>query len=954
MAPDNKPINNKSSGLISKSQEQNIKDLGEKIDLMIQQVDTLDSKMRSRSAEGNTLDVKVIRALNNVMKSVPETLQQFSQEILQQSKLARQQPQKGQYNDAFRNKRAEAKEKKEHLEKQKQEFMGLVSKLGEEMKLVGKPGGQISEIKDTLNKLHAIVNKSTQHQLQKTLGELQAMINEHKQNQLQDALDDLENIINDHKQNQKEQKAPISPETHAHDVTSIKNQAQQNAGINQPDAPKSASKSAADISQSPQHSSPVTPTATAQQQEPQKTPPPVPPKPSKNTIEELKAKIAQAQQNAGISQPDTPKSASKSAEDISQSTQHSSPATPTGTTQQHEPQKTPPPVPPKPSKDTIDELKAKIAQAQAQAQQNAGISQSDVPKSASKSAADIPQSPQHSSPVTPTATAQQHEPQKTPPPVPPKPSKNIIEELKAKISQTQQQVNQQSYINPSSSPQPLSSTIEHAKDRVLTLDPQYRHAQAAQNMSGPDAETNQMPVDQILQAFKDLKALINSVIAEDDEFKVWQQQNPSKSLDDFKRDTTQMDSLSQETKELLSSIGSAGYANIMGSTANIEQAQQMSFAASFSTLDWATHANSVSNTTQKTITNDAGEKVTELISHSHKTQLSASVNGVTKIVTKHRTIDIPSAVEENKGPLDLALVAQDATGKNMPESKAVYLTAHYNKEGKLVEMTHPEPLRFFSDEPGSPAYTVINNEVYTLPITKEKYEQLTKEISQNIQEQDKDKDIEQEAMDKFTVGSRQTDIHKEKSTQHADEVSADEPKSLKSMNEFTIGSRQTDDIYNEKSTRKPEEISSDDPKSLKSIDPYENQNKIQSQTGHKLQNSNEYVQRMIKSLNQNYNKIDSNEPNRTEQVKLKPVVKSIPESPKNSTQIDPNKEGSIGYVKCVVESMEQTLPNPSEIAQKLQVNLANSSQHSSSTSITTPTNTPRNNNQSKSQTKGIG
>ncbi|WP_342638844.1 Sca4 family protein [Orientia tsutsugamushi] len=950
MAPDNKPINNKSSGLISKSQEQNIKDLGKKIDLMIQQVDTLDSKMRSRSAKGNTLDVKVIRALNNVMKSVPETLQQFSQEILQQSKLARQQPQKGQYNDAFRKKRAEAKEKKEHLEKQKQEFMGLVSKLGEEMKLAGKPGGQMSEIKDTLDKLHAIVNKSAQHQLQNTLGELQAMINEHKQNQLQDALDDLENIINDHKRNQKEQKATIPPEKHAHDVTSIKNQAQQNTGISQPDASKSASKSAADLSQSPQRSSSATPTGTGQQHEQKKTPPPVPPKPSKDTIEELKAKIAQAQQNAAIGQPDTPKSASKSAADLSQSIQHSSQSTPAATAQQHEPQKTPPPVPPKPSKNTIEELKAKIAQAQ----QNAGINQPDAPKSASKSAEDISQSTQHSSPVTPTATAQQHEPQKTPPPVPPKPSKNIIEELKAKISQTQQQVDRQSYINPSSSPQPLSSTIEHAKDRVLTLDPQYRHAQAAQNMSGPDAETNQKPVDPILQAFKDLKALINSVIAGDDSFKIWQQQNPSKSLDDFKHDPTQMDSLSQETKKLLSSLGSEGYANIMGSAANIDPAQKMSFAASFSTLDWDTQANSVGNTTQKTITNDAGEKVTDLISHSNKTQLSASVNGITKTVTKHRTIDIPSAVEENKGPLDLALVAQDATGKNMPESKAVYLTAHYNKEGKLVEMTHPEPLIFFSDEPSSPAYTVINNEVYTLPITKEKYDQLTKEISQNIQEQDKDKEREQEAVDKFTVGSRQTDIHKEKSIQQADEVSKDAPKSLKSMNEFTIASRQTGDIYQDKSTQKPDEISSDAPKSLKSIVPDEPLKKTQGQTDHKLQNSNEYVQQMIKSLNQNYNKIDSNEPNRTEQVKLKPVVKSIPESPKNSTQIDPNKEGSSGYVKLVVESMEQTSPNPSEIAQRLQVNLANSSQHSSSTSITTPTNTPRNNNQSKSQTKGIG
>ncbi|CAM79855.1 hypothetical protein [Orientia tsutsugamushi] len=124
MARDNKPISNKSSGLISKSQKQNIKDLGKKIDLMIQQVGTLDSKVRSSSAEGNTLNVKVIRELNNVMKSVPDTLQQFSQKILQQSKLARQQPQKGKYNDAFRKKRAKAKKKKNTLKSKSKNSWG--------------------------------------------------------------------------------------------------------------------------------------------------------------------------------------------------------------------------------------------------------------------------------------------------------------------------------------------------------------------------------------------------------------------------------------------------------------------------------------------------------------------------------------------------------------------------------------------------------------------------------------------------------------------------------------------------------------------------------------------------------------------------------------------------------------------------------------------------------------
>lgn len=41
---------------------------------------------------------------------------------------------------------------------------------------------------------------------------------------------------------------------------------------------------------------------------------------------------------------------------------------------------------------------------------------------------------------------------------------------------------------------------------------------------------------------------------------------------------------------------------------------------------------------------------------------------------------------------------KDANGHNMPAKDAVYFTVHYDKSGKLMEVTSPQPIKFMGKE----------------------------------------------------------------------------------------------------------------------------------------------------------------------------------------------------------------------------------------------------------------
>lgn len=52
--------------------------------------------------------------------------------------------------------------------------------------------------------------------------------------------------------------------------------------------------------------------------------------------------------------------------------------------------------------------------------------------------------------------------------------------------------------------------------------------------------------------------------------------------------------------------------------------------------------------------------------------------------------------------MHMSLPVKDLQEKNINSKDAVYLTAHYDKEGQLVEMTTPIPIYFTSRSKDSP------------------------------------------------------------------------------------------------------------------------------------------------------------------------------------------------------------------------------------------------------------
>ena len=65
----------------------------------------------------------------------------------------------------------------------------------------------------------------------------------------------------------------------------------------------------------------------------------------------------------------------------------------------------------------------------------------------------------------------------------------------------------------------------------------------------------------------------------------------------------------------------------------------------------------------------------------------------------------------------------------MPAKDAVYFTAHYDKTGKLMEVTSPQPIKFMGKEDNAIGYIERNGEVYTLPVTKKAYNKMMTEVA---------------------------------------------------------------------------------------------------------------------------------------------------------------------------------------------------------------------------------
>lgn len=97
-------------------------------------------------------------------------------------------------------------------------------------------------------------------------------------------------------------------------------------------------------------------------------------------------------------------------------------------------------------------------------------------------------------------------------------------------------------------------------------------------------------------------------------------------------------------------------------------------------------------------------------------------------ITESRTIDLPGDTGDTT--VHLSLVLKDAGGKSPSKKEAVYFTAHYEK-GKLVEMSTPTPVKFAGTGKDAICYIENNGKIYTLPVTKEKYESMMRTIVHN-------------------------------------------------------------------------------------------------------------------------------------------------------------------------------------------------------------------------------
>ncbi|MBN8511513.1 MAG: hypothetical protein J0L79_00590, partial [Rickettsiales bacterium] len=104
-----------------------------------------------------------------------------------------------------------------------------------------------------------------------------------------------------------------------------------------------------------------------------------------------------------------------------------------------------------------------------------------------------------------------------------------------------------------------------------------------------------------------------------------------------------------------------------------------------------------------------------------------SLNG--KVINNFRSLDVP--LKADGGPMHMSLAVKDLQGKNISAKEAVYLSAHYDDQGKLVEMTTPVPVYFTSQDKESPVCIKQDGRVYTLPINRGRYEEMQKQIAIN-------------------------------------------------------------------------------------------------------------------------------------------------------------------------------------------------------------------------------
>lgn len=180
-----------------------------------------------------------------------------------------------------------------------------------------------------------------------------------------------------------------------------------------------------------------------------------------------------------------------------------------------------------------------------------------------------------------------------------------------------------------------------------------------------------------------------------------------------------------ELKRALEQVEIAGYKNV-----------HSQFADRFSTMEWKDGVGESANgiTTKTQIVRDANDReiamLTEATHQVNPPQTVQKSDGTTVEIKNYRTIDFPIKLNEG-GSMHLSLAVKDQHGRNISASKAVYFTAHYDDDGKLIEVSSPRPVKFNGTGSDAVGYIEHGGQIYTLPVTQEKYKAMMQEVAKN-------------------------------------------------------------------------------------------------------------------------------------------------------------------------------------------------------------------------------
>lgn len=207
-----------------------------------------------------------------------------------------------------------------------------------------------------------------------------------------------------------------------------------------------------------------------------------------------------------------------------------------------------------------------------------------------------------------------------------------------------------------------------------------------------------------------------------------------------------------ELKRALEQVEIAGYKNV-----------HTQFADRFSTMEWKDGVGESGNgiTTKTQIVRDVNDneiaRLTEATHQINPPQTVQKSDGTTVEIKNYRTIDFPIELKDG-GSMHLSLAVKDSLGRNIAASKAVYFTAHYDDDGKLIEVSSPRPVKFSGTGPNAVGYIEHGGQIYTLPVTQEKYKAMMKEVAQNKgHDVDISQSIDTPSVDRIITSSQKTE-----------------------------------------------------------------------------------------------------------------------------------------------------------------------------------------------------